>query len=281
MGFAVRTPTGARWLALGFFESDMVYSLCNSELHRMIDSNPQGSKQNGNLNFLSVSIMSDKLLNSERIIHRMRGAIGAKNDGHVGEFLGTSKQAVYNWKNRGSIPIEYCVKFCVKTGRSLDWLIFGSDSQISVSEAAADYGITIDEDYTEVPVYDIEASAGHGSLFDQELISTYLKFRKDWLTREALHAQNLVAIRVSGDSMYGTLAAGDTVLIDRSRKNPDGVFAIRIGDALRIKRLQKMTDGTLRVSSDNPMYQPEHIHPENMDQVEIVGQCYWRGGRVF
>ncbi|WP_342632113.1 LexA family transcriptional regulator [Marinobacter alkaliphilus] len=225
--------------------------------------------------------MNDKLLNSEQIIHRMRDAIGARNDGAVGEFVGASKQAVYNWKNRGSIPIEYCVKFCVKTGKSLDWLIFGSESGLSVGEAAARYGVELDEDYREIPVYDIEASAGAGSLFDQELVSTFLKFRKDWLTREGLHVHNLVAIRVSGDSMDGTLADGDTVLIDRSKRKPDGVFAIRIGDTLRIKRLQMMTDGSIRLSSDNPVYQPEVIHPENLSHVEIVGQCYWRGGRVF
>lgn len=222
--------------------------------------------------------MSEKLLNSESIIHRMREAIGARNDGLVGEYLGASKQAVYNWKNRGSIPIEYCVTFCVKTGRSLDWLIFGEGKSEVAENRAAYY---FDPDYSEIPVYDIEASAGSGSLFDEEVITNYLKFRKDWLTREGLQASNLVAIRVTGDSMDGTLADGDTVLIDRSRSKPDGVFAIRIGDALRIKRLQKMTDGTLRVSSDNPMYQPEHIRPENLDQVDIVGQCYWRSGRVF
>lgn len=222
--------------------------------------------------------MSDKLLNSESIIHRMRESIGAKNDGLVGEYVGASKQAVYNWKNRGSIPIEYCVKFCLKTGRSMDWLIFGESAE-GVSEKPSSY--YLDEDYSEIPVYDIEASAGNGSLFDQEVITSYLKFRKDWLSREGLHKKDLVAIRVSGDSMDGTLSDGDTVLIDRSRKKPDGVFAIRIGDALRIKRLQKMTDGTLRVSSDNQMYQPEHIPPENLNQVDIVGQCYWRGGRVF
>lgn len=222
--------------------------------------------------------MNDKLLNSENIIHRMREVIGAKNDGLVGEYVGASKQAVYNWKNRGSIPIEYCVKFCIKSGKSLDWLIFGVAAQ-EFSERTAGY--FLDDEYSEIPVYDIEASAGPGSLFDQELISGYLKFRKDWLTREGLHPKDLVAIRVTGDSMDGTLSDGDTVLIDRSRTKPDGVFAIRIGDGLRIKRLQKMTDGSLRVSSDNPMYQPEVIHPENMEQVEIVGQCYWRGGRVF
>ena len=223
--------------------------------------------------------MNDKLLNSESVINRMREAISARNDGQVGEFLGSSKQTVYNWKNRGSIPIEYCVKFSALTGRSLDWLIFGKEDSQSANEAGAPY--LIDPNYAEVPLYDIEASAGHGSLFDSERIGSYLKFRKDWLAREGLHQKDLVAIRVSGDSMDGTLADGDAVLIDRSRKRPDGVFAIRIGDALRIKRLQKMTDGSLIVSSDNKVYREEVIHPENMDQVEIVGQCYWRAGRVF
>lgn len=65
------------------------------------------------------------------------------------------------------------------------------------------------------------------------------------------------------------------------KKKPDGVFAVRIGDALRIKRLQTLTDGGLLVSSDNPMYHPETINPENLNPVEIVGQCYWQDGWVF
>jgi len=108
--------------------------------------------------------MSERLLNSEQIIHRMREVIGARNDGLVGEFVGASKQAVYNWKNRGSIPIEYCVNFCVKTGRSMDWLILVLTG-MSVAVAASNYGITADEDYSEIPVYDIEASAGPGVHF--------------------------------------------------------------------------------------------------------------------
>jgi SOS-response transcriptional repressor LexA len=220
--------------------------------------------------------MGDKLLNSELIIHRMRDVIGAKNDGQVGEFVGASKQAVYNWKSRGSIPIEYCVKFCVKTSRSMDWLIFGE-----TANGATEIPPGMDSEYSEIPLYDIEASAGHGSFFDHERISSHLKFRNDWLAREGLCKSTLAGIRVAGDSMDGTLADGDMVLIDRSRTKPDGVFAIRIGDGLRIKRLQKMTDGSLRVSSDNDMYREEIIHPENLGQVEIVGQCYWRSGRVY
>lgn len=244
----------------------------------MIVPNLQACKQIVNCIFLLELNMNDKLLNSEEIIHRMKESIGAKNEGQVGEFLGSSKQTVYNWKTRGSIPVEYLVKFSNMTGKSLDWLVFGKFSE-SVMRAVAPFAI--DQNYYEIPLYDIEASAGHGSLFEHERIECYLKFRADWMSREGLSAKDLVAIRVAGDSMDGTLSDGDTVLIDRSRTKPDGVFAIRVGDGLRIKRLQRLTDGSLRVSSDNEMYREEIIHPENLGQVEIVGQCYWRGGRVF
>ena len=222
--------------------------------------------------------MTDRSRLGDQIITRMKSVLGVSMDKDLAEYFDIKQASVTNWRKRGTIPIEQCMQLSVSTGITLDWLLMGRGEN-SIAEASSPYHM--DQDYHEIPVYDIEASAGDGSIFDQEVITSYLKFRKDWLTREGLQSSNLVAIRVSGDSMNGTLANGDIVLIDRSRKRPDGVFAIRIGDALRIKRLQKMANGSLRVSSDNEMYQPEIIYPENMGQVDIAGQCYWRGGRVF
>jgi len=216
------------------------------------------------------------------IQERLKQAIDAtgKNLNEVSELIGMPYRSLQNYVRGERDPKASALEGLVtRLGISVDWLITGEGPMFRGQESHS--GPFQDPDYTEVPLYDIEASAGHGSLFDQERIGSHLKFRNDWLAREGLHKKDLVAIRVSGDSMDGTLADGDAVLIDRSRKKPDGVFAIRIGDALRIKRLQKLTDGSLRVSSDNEMYREEIIHPENMDQVEIVGQCYWRAGRVF
>lgn len=222
--------------------------------------------------------MVSEKYNCLAILNRMKDALGVERDKDVAEYFGVNQQLVYNWKSRGTVPLDQCIRLREEKGISLDWLLLG------IGEDGFDpeyQSVAQDHEYTEVPLYNVEASAGTGALFDQEVISSYLKFRNDWLTREGLHKKDLVAIRVSGDSMDGTLANGDTVLIDRSKKAPDGVFAVRIGDSLRIKRLQTLTDGSLRVSSDNAMYHPETIHPENLNQVEIVGQCYWRGGRVF
>lgn len=222
--------------------------------------------------------MTDRGRLGELLINRMKNVLGVTMDKDVAEHFGINQASVTNWRKRGTIPIDQCIQLRQEKGVSLDWLLLG----IGDGEPVPGHtGPGTDRDYTEVPLYDVEASAGNGSFFNQEQISSYLKFRNDWIAREGLHAKDLVAIRVAGDSMDGTLSDGDTVLIDRSKKKPDGVFAIRIGDALKIKRLQMMADGSLRVSSDNAVYQPEVINPENMNQVDIIGQCYWRAGRVF
>jgi len=221
--------------------------------------------------------MTDKSLLAEQMIDRMKSVLKVTMDKDIATHFDIKQASVHNWRKRGTVPFEQCVQLALEKGISLDWLIIGRNE----NGQAECFAVTQDDEYSEIPLYDIEASAGHGSFFDHERISSRLKFRNDWLAREGLCKSTLAGIRVAGDSMDGTLADGDMVLIDRSRTKPDGVFAIRIGDGLRIKRLQKMTDGSLRVSSDNDMYREEIIHPENMGQVEIVGQCYWRSGRVY
>lgn len=222
--------------------------------------------------------MTDRGRLGEMLINRMKDVLGVAMDKDVAEHFGINQASVTNWRKRGTIPIDQCIQLRQEKGVSLDWLVLGlGEGEVDETYVSQ----TGDPNYTEIPLYDVEVSAGNGSIFDQEQISSYLKFRNDWLAREGLHAKDLVAVRVSGDSMEGTLFDGDIVVIDRSKKKPDGVFAIRMGDALRIKRLQKMTDGSLRVFSDNATYERETIHPENMNQVEIIGQCYWRAGRVF
>lgn len=61
----------------------------------------------------------------------------------------------------------------------------------------------------------------------------------------------------------------------------DGVFVLRLGGALRIKRLQWLADGRLRISSDNPIYETEYVAPEDLaDDFAVIGFCHTKIGRV-
>lgn len=142
------------------------------------------------------------------------------------------------------------------------------------------HSVEIGGGYSAIPIYDIEAAAGAGRLFDDELIETSIQFDTEQLQRDGLDPAHVVGVRVRGDSMGETLHDGDRVLVDRSSRTPDGVFLLRMDDGLRIKRVQRVAGGGWMLISDNTHYQPEMIKPEEMGQVEIIGECRVRIGKI-
>ncbi|MCK2183640.1 S24 family peptidase [Halomonas sp. YJPS3-2] len=82
--------------------------------------------------------------------------------------------------------------------------------------------------------------------------------------------------------MDGTLADGDWVLVDRSSRDPhtEGVFLLLVHGERRIKRGQRVASGAWLLISDNEHYRPEMIPPEQMREVEILGRCEVRIGRI-
>ena len=58
----------------------------------------------------------------------------------------------------------------------------------------------------------------------------------------------------------------------------DGIYLMRSGDALLVKRLQFLPDGEIRVISDNPAYEPFTVHPSDGESdFNIVGRIVWAG----
>ena len=125
-----------------------------------------------------------------------------------------------------------------------------------------------DADAVWVPLYDVELSAGSGIEVYGERIIQRVPFAKSWLQGEGLHAGNLACLPVQGDSMEPTLQHGDIVLVNHEKTRGDGVFVVRMGNALR-------------VSSDNPIYQTEQITPAELaGDFDILGACHTRISRV-
>lgn len=211
------------------------------------------------------------------ILERMREVLGVSSDYALAQEMGKSTSSLHNWKKKGSLPLEECSSFCMRHGISLDWLVHGVGTrELNISDS----GSNAVKGYSQIPIYDIEAAAGDGRLFDAELIETSIHFDTEQLQRDGLDPSQLVGIRVRGDSMGETLQDGDRVLVDRSSRTPDGVFLLRMDGGLRIKRVQRVAGGAWMLISDNTHYQPEMIKPEEMGQVEIIGECRVRIGRI-
>lgn len=134
---------------------------------------------------------------------------------------------------------------------------------------------------TLIDVYDVQASAGYGAIVDGEKIAERLSFPPDYLKHlTKSHPRHLSIIGVKGDSMLPTLADDDVVMLDTSKTSLDydGLFVLRFGDALHVKRISRGSNGCVRIISDNAtIYPPIEIA---RSEVEVIGRIIWMGKKV-
>jgi phage repressor protein C with HTH and peptisase S24 domain len=135
----------------------------------------------------------------------------------------------------------------------------------------------------QVPILDVDASAGHGALTEMEDKCSQFGFEENWLRRlTSSKASSLSIIHVLGDSMEPTLHDGDEVLVDlgdgQSRLR-DGIYVLRKDGALSVKRIAIEPQGRkISVTSDNPTHQSW----TGLDRrtINIVGRVLWFGRRL-
>lgn len=205
-----------------------------------------------------------------------------KNTSRFARKVGVSEGVVRKWRNGESDPSrEHVVAIADAYGLSLDWLAAGRGPMFASEkrpEPAAPAGIW--EEFALVPLYDIAVSTGPGVCVESETVLAQLAFRRDWLRQTGIQAANLAVVRAVGDSMEPTIRHGDALLIDRAKREPesDHVYVLQVDHELRAKRLQRLTDGRVRVGTDNPAYTEEIIERDRLSQLEIVGRVVWKGG---
>ena len=139
-------------------------------------------------------------------------------------------------------------------------------------------------DFVLVPRYNIEASAGGGSVIHSEQIVDHLAFKASWVSKElGADPKNLLLIHSIGDSMEPTLRSGDLLLVDRNkaRMKGDGIYLINFDDGLMVKRLEWMMDGTVVIRGDNTSVSREQkLTAIEMEKLHLLGRVVWVGGKV-
>jgi phage repressor protein C with HTH and peptisase S24 domain len=144
-------------------------------------------------------------------------------------------------------------------------------------------GPQVGDRYVLLPLYNVRGAAGEGSLNPSEEVEDLLAFKREWISRELRSTpDSLVLIHVQGESMVPTLNPGDVILVERNHdaKISDGIYVIRMGEALLVKRLQFLPEGTLNVTSDNVAYRPFQVNlKERGEDFSIIGRVVWAGRR--
>ncbi|VVO85821.1 hypothetical protein PS870_02049 [Pseudomonas fluorescens] len=132
-----------------------------------------------------------------------------------------------------------------------------------------------DSRFLTIPHLDVAGSMGPGKRPNDYIeVIRDITVSLDWLKTQGLSyskLENLAIIDGDGDSMEGTFRNGDSLLVDRgiTEIRTDAVYVFTLDGDLFIKRLQRMTGGSLRMISDNPVYPPITIEGDLLDRVHI------------
>lgn len=234
---------------------------------------------------------------------RVKALTGWGKNKELADFLEISGSSVSGTKGRGNFPLEWAHKIAKEYNGSTDWILEGrgpmhiedghlsrNDSDKSINKIGempqpkpcmvdANGHITIPrwnspdpEMFDYVPMAEAQLSAGGGCFVLSENFEGYYAFRKNWLSRVATSAKNLVLMRVQGNSMSPTIQDGDTVMIDTGRLSiKEGMlYALRFDETIMIKRLSFRPEGRVSIISDN---RHEHdAYEAEIKSINIIGQ---------
>lgn len=217
------------------------------------------------------------------IVDRMKQATGVKSDVELAGVLGASRSQPAVWKIRDKMPLVECATIAEKYGVSLDWLVLGRGGPpgIAEPEPLLNEGAVaaLDAAYFEFPAFDMP------TFIEGETPQWSIRLPRAWLEREglgvtegvndtSLSVNETIAMRIAGNCMAPTISNGDVVLVDRRPRDVDGVYLMRMGDSIRLRRVQRMHGGELHLLNDNPNYQTEVIGADQADPVDFIGYCF-------
>lgn len=134
----------------------------------------------------------------------------------------------------------------------------------------------------QIPVYNVSASAGNGTVVENEDVVDRLTFPAGYLhSITKTSPRHLAIISVKGNSMVPTLSHEDVVMLDMTKTNAgfDGLFVLEIDGVLHIKRISRSSEpGWVSIISDNRTEYPTFLR--RVEDVRIVGKVVWKGQRL-
>lgn len=205
---------------------------------------------------------SDNLLAMKGIGARLKEArqkAGLTQD-QVAKRAGLTQTAISELEAGRSRDTARINELAAAIGRSAEWLRTGKESTLS---------LMANNEFLPIGRYDTAFSMGPGALVEEhpEPLGYWL-IETQWLANITRAAPDSLAIvKASGDSMTPTLLPNDWVLVDRTqtRISREGIYAIRVGDDVWIKRISlNLRDKTVRVISDNPTTPVQEVEESDL-----------------
>ncbi|MGJ8526887.1 hypothetical protein LMG33818_002650 [Halomonadaceae bacterium LMG 33818] len=199
---------------------------------------------------------------------RKRLGLSQSEIAHIG---GVTYATQSNYENDKRIPDSNYLSSLLSAGVDVMFILTGGQSRLP--EACNDISI---------PLYDVSASAGAGSAVLAEEVHTYWNITTEVARLLGLRGKSHIGVRVRGDSMEPTLMDNGWAIIncDDTEVERSGVFVVRCGNELRVKRIQPLMSGELMLISDNKMYNPETINLNTNTDIGVLGRVVYQLGEL-
>ncbi|WP_375322761.1 S24 family peptidase [Aliivibrio logei] len=202
----------------------------------------------------------------EKQLDELKILTGTSKIIELANALGVARNTIQNWRTRGKIPERILIK------------------AQQVADGGVNHSVINNENkYIELDFYDVEVSAGSGSLVVQEKQPEGIAFSNTFITNDlGVKPSNIFLMPVRGDSMIPTLQNQALIMVNRIEDfTGDGIYVFRFDGQLMVKRLQFTKTG-LSIVSDNQTYKPWELTRKEMTtfDFEIIGEVVWAGQKV-
>ncbi len=191
----------------------------------------------------------------------------------LADQLGVNYQTVQRYFSGDRSPsTDFLAAFSNHLDVSGTWLLTGKGPMSLTEKAPSQPGTP--SGFFQVPILDIDASAGGGARTDQELVSGSYAFSQAWIEQRELVASQLAVIGIRGDSMEPELKDKDLILLSRDVRNLDlhSIYVVQYSDSLYVKRIQRRYGGSIRLISTNKIYDPIEVDNPEEENLQIVGR---------
>jgi phage repressor protein C with HTH and peptisase S24 domain len=187
------------------------------------------------------------------------------NEKDIASELGMTPSGFSKAKSNNSIPYEALALFCGKRKININWVLFDQDAEATVEPT--------DKLIRLKYLKDVRGSCGGGANneFCEEECFILNSDISQTVGITHKNADNIDVIKAVGDSMEPLISDGAVLFIDRTKTDisRSGIFAIKTGAGLHIKRVVKNTKGNLELISENSVYPKEVV---KSSECEIIGK---------
>lgn len=205
---------------------------------------------------------------TNNLLKKMLYATKAKSRNDLAKYLGISSQAVYNALSLDKIPHNWIAKIAEQTNMSIEWFFEGEEDNIQEESTII-----------QIPIVEARLSAGTGSFITNDSIENSLPFDSKFIVTKG-NPENMVIMRVMGDSMQPEIMDNDYVMIDQSKTEiqPNRIFAVGFEDCIYLKRIDLLPKKVV-LKSVNPAYPPVvlDIQEDMASLFRVIGKVLWVG----